>query len=154
MSPLDQRRGRVVASTKPVDGTNPMIVKLTEAQRKLLEDGNLAYVASLTESGRIQVTPMWVEYDGTHVLLNCVDSRARTQHVQRDPHVTICVGDKTDPYRYAEVRGKVVHITTEGAHEMMERLAKRYENGEKNPFYNPDQVRVIFKIVPEKVFSP
>jgi hypothetical protein len=51
----------------------------------------------------------------------------------------------------ATIRGKVVEVTNDGAEETIDRLAKKYLGKDKYPFRAPGEVRVTFKIAPERV---
>ena len=130
-----------------------MAITFTDAQRALLDGKNFAYIATVDESGSPQVTPVWIEYDGTHVLFNTEEKRAKTRRLRVDPRVAICVSNAENPYHYIEIRGKVVEMTQEGANEQIDRLAKLYMGKDKYPFHQPGDVRVIVKIEPEKVFG-
>jgi PPOX class probable F420-dependent enzyme len=130
-----------------------MAVKLTDKQRKLLDDKNFAHVATIGEEGEPQVTPVWIEYDGTHVLFNTEEKRAKTKHMRKNPRIALSVLDAQNPYHYVEIRGNVVEMTTDGADEMIDRLAKKYMGVDKYPYNKPGDVRLIVKIVPEKVFG-
>jgi hypothetical protein len=44
-----------------------------------------------------------------------------------------------------------VEITTAGADELIDPLAKKYLNEESYPFRRPEEVRVTLKILPEKI---
>lgn len=130
-----------------------MTVKLTDAQRKLFDDKNFAHIATVSEDGSPQVTPVWIEYDGTHVLFNTEQSRAKFKNLKQEPRIAVCVIDMTNPYRYVEVQGVVSEITRDGADEMIDRLAKKYMGKDKYPFHKPGDVRVTVKIEPGKVFT-
>ena len=129
-----------------------MAVTLTDSQRALLEGKNLAYLATVDASGSPQVTPVWVEYDGTHVRFNTEEKRAKTKHLRNNPHVALCVANAQNPYHYLEIRGTVAEITTEGSEEMIQRLSHRYL-GKDYPFHQPGDVRLVVKVIPEKVFG-
>ncbi len=130
-----------------------MPATLSDAQRKLLDDKNFAHVATIGEEGEPQVTPVWVEYDGTHVLFNTEEKRAKVKHMRKNPRIALSVLNAANPYQYVEIRGSVVDITTEGADEMIDRLAKKYMGKDKYPFNKPGDVRVVVKILPEKVLG-
>jgi len=130
-----------------------MATQLTDAQRKLLDDKNLAYIATVDASGAPQVTPVWVEYDGTHVRFNTEEKRAKFKHLQKNPRLAVCVANAQNPYQYIEIRGTVVEMTRDGADEMIDRLAKKYIDQDKYPFNKPGDVRVVVKILPEKVLG-
>jgi hypothetical protein len=63
--------------------------------------------------------------------------------------VSLALIDPENPYRYLEIRGKVVEITEEGANASIDKLAKKYLGVDKYPYGQPGEVRVIYKIKPE-----
>jgi PPOX class probable F420-dependent enzyme len=130
-----------------------MPVKLTDAQRKLLDAKNFAHLATVDGNGAPQVTPVWIEYDGTHVLFNTEEKRAKVKHMKANPRVALSVANAENPYQYIEIRGSVVETTTDGADEMIDRLAKKYLGKDKYPFNKPGDVRLIVKVLPEKVLG-
>ncbi|MCC6554222.1 MAG: PPOX class F420-dependent oxidoreductase [Polyangiaceae bacterium] len=129
-----------------------MAVTLTDAQRALLDGKNFAYLATIDANGAPQVTPVWIEYDGTHVRFNTEEKRAKTRHLRNNPRVAICVSNAENPYHYIEIRGTVAEITREGADEMINRLSRRYF-GKDYPYNQPGDVRLLVKVTPERVFG-
>ena len=125
-----------------------MSANITETVRKLLESPNFANLATLMPDGSPQVSPVWVDYDGTHILVNTAEGRQKPRNVRRDPRVALCVFDQGNPYAMASIRGKVVDISTEGADEMIDRLAKKYLGQDKYPYRQPGEQRLILKIEP------
>ena len=99
-----------------------MATKLSEGVKKLLEAPNFANLATLMPDGSPQVTPVWVDFDGTHVLVNTAEGRQKPRNVRHDPRVAVSVFNHENPYSYAEVRGRVVEITAEGAEEHIDAL--------------------------------
>jgi PPOX class probable F420-dependent enzyme len=73
--------------------------------------------------------------------------------MRRDPRVALAVHDPGDPYHYVTVRGRVVDITTDGAADLNDRLAKKYMGLEKFPFDHAGQVRVVVRVRPERFHS-
>ena len=130
-----------------------MPVKISEGIRKLLEAPNLANLATLMPDGSPQVTPVWVDFDGTHILVNTAEGRQKPRNVRRDPRVAVSVFNQGSPYSYATFRGRVVEITHEGAEQHIDRMAKKYLGRDTYPFRQPGERRVIFKIEPEHVAS-
>ena len=130
-----------------------MAAEITEKVRKLLEDPNLASVATLMPDGSPQVTPVWVDYDGKHILFNSAEGRQKPRNLRRDPRVALSIFDQSNPYTMATIRGKVVEITTEGAEDMIDRLAKKYLGQDRYPFRQPGEVRLAFKVEPEHVWA-
>jgi PPOX class probable F420-dependent enzyme len=110
-----------------------------------------ANLATLMPDGRPQVTPVWFDYDGQFVTVNSARGRQKDKNMRRDPRVALAILDPDNPYRYVEVRGRVVEVTEQGAPESIDRLAKKYLGVDKYPYAQPGEVRVIYRIVPERV---
>lgn len=112
-----------------------------------------AHLATLMPDGRPQVTPVWVDYDGSHVVINTAEGRQKDRNLQRDGRVALSIMDPDNPYRYLEVRGRIVERTRNGADESIDALAKRYLGKDKYPFRQPGEVRVLYKVMPEHMTS-
>ncbi|GAA4572160.1 PPOX class F420-dependent oxidoreductase [Planotetraspora kaengkrachanensis] len=126
-------------------------MKLSEELLDLLRRPSICYLATSMADGSPQLTQTWVDTDGEHVLINSVQTHVKTRNIERDPRVALTVSDPDDPSRYVQVRGRVLEVTTDGAAEHIDALAKKYL-GTPYPWYGGrDQVRVIFVIEPERV---
>ncbi|MCW2858429.1 MAG: class F420-dependent enzyme [Actinoallomurus sp.] len=126
-------------------------MKLTDELLTLLRRPSICHLATVMADGSPQVTQTWVDTDGQHVLINSVQSHVKTRNIERDPRVAVAVADPEAPSRYFQVRGRVLEITTDGAAEHIEALARRYL-GTPYPWYGGrDQVRVIFVIEPQAI---
>ena len=109
--------------------------------------GNLATVMP---DGTPQVTPVWLDYDGKYVLVNSARGRQKDRNMSRNSSVAISILDPDNPYRYLEVRGRVAEISEEGARDHIDKMAKKYLGQDKYPFAQPGEVRVLYKIEPER----
>jgi PPOX class probable F420-dependent enzyme len=129
-----------------------MAAKIPEKYLDLFQGKKaFASLGTLMPDGRPQVTPVWFDYDGEHVVFNSARGRQKDLNVRRDPRVSLSIVDPENPYRYIEVRGRVTDITQEGADESIDKLAKKYLGVDKYPYRQPGEVRVIYKIRPEHV---
>jgi PPOX class probable F420-dependent enzyme len=126
---------------------------IPERYRDLFTKKAFAHVATVGRDGAPQVTPVWVDYDGSHVLINTARGRVKDKNLQRNPTVALSVQDPDNPYRYLQVRGRVVEVTEKGADAHIDALAKRYMGHDRYGNRRPGEVRVIFRILPEKVQS-
>jgi PPOX class probable F420-dependent enzyme len=122
---------------------------IPEKYRDLFSKRAFASLATLMADGRPQVTPVWIDYDGDHVLFNSAKGRQKDKNVRRDPRVAITLMDPENPYRYLEIRGSVVEITEEGADAHIDKMAKKYLGVDKYPYASAGEQRVIYKIRPE-----
>ena len=117
----------------------------------LLRRPSLCYLATSMADGSPQVTQVWVDTDGEHVLINSVQGHVKVRNVARDPRVAVAISDPDNPTRYAQVRGRVLAVTTDGAVDHIEMLAQKYL-GAPYPWYGGrDQERVIIVIEPERI---
>ena len=129
--------------------------KIDENSAKLIREKNFAFLATVDANGRPQVTPIWVDTDGDHVLLNTALGRVKQKNTNRDPRVAVAVLDMSNPYRYAAIRGRVVEqIPGQIAEDHIDKLAKKYLDKDKYPFRQAGEKRIILKILPEHVTPP
>ncbi len=119
----------------------------------LFEKPTFAHLATLMPDGTPQVTPVWVDYDGRHILINSAVGRQKDLNMEKRRHVAIEIPDPENPNRYLAVRGSVVEITEAEADAHLDRLARRYLGRDKYPdsYRFPGEVRRIYRIAPHKV---
>ncbi len=122
---------------------------IPDKYRDLFTKRAFASLATLMPDGRPQVTPVWCDLDGDYVIFNSAKGRQKDRNVRRDPRVSLAVIDPDNPYRYLEIRGRVVEITEEGSDALIDKLAKKYLGVDKYPYGQPGEVRVTYKIQPE-----
>jgi len=124
---------------------------IPDAYADLFKKTAFAHLATLMPNGQPQVTPVWVDFDGRHILFNTAEGRQKDKNLQRDKRVALSMTDPDNPYRYLEVRGQVVERTKSGADQHIDKMAKKYLGKDKYPFRQPGEVRVIYKIDPQHV---
>jgi PPOX class probable F420-dependent enzyme len=127
------------------------MAKLSEPVRKLLEEPNFGSLATVMPNGGPQVTTVWVDTDGEHVIVNTALGRQKPTNLERDPRVAISVVDRNNPYRQASIRGRVVELTEQGADAHIDRMAKKYLGKDQYPGRAPGERRVLVKIEPTRV---
>jgi PPOX class probable F420-dependent enzyme len=128
-----------------------MAEKIPEEFKDLFGKVAYANIATMMPDGTPQVTPVWFDYDGNHLRVNSAKGRVKDKNMRRNKNVALSIQDPDNAYRYLAVRGKVDDITEEGADAHIDTLAKKYLGKDKYPFRGPGEVRVIYKIRPEKV---
>lgn len=117
--------------------------------RDLFNKKAFASLTTLMPDGSPQTTPVWCDVDGDYVIFNSAKGRQKDRNVRRDPRVAMAIIDPDNPYRYLEIRGKVVEITEQGADAHIDKMAKKYLGQDKYPYRQPGEVRVMYKIRPE-----
>jgi PPOX class probable F420-dependent enzyme len=124
---------------------------IPENYHDLFTKKTFAHLATVGRDGAPQSTPVWVDYDGTHVRFNTARGRVKDRNLQRNPRIALSILDPENPYRYLQVRGRVAEMTEQGADAHIDALAKKYLGKDEYPFRRPGEVRVIVKIAPEKI---
>ncbi|WP_018682458.1 PPOX class F420-dependent oxidoreductase [Actinokineospora enzanensis] len=126
-----------------------MASTLSDAARALIDGDNYATLATLNPDGSPQTSVLWVKVDGGDLLLSTTRGRQKEKNLSRDPRVSVTIYDRTNPYRYVEVRGDA-RLSEEGGRELIDELSQKYTGG---PYTNdaPDAVRVVVRITPERI---
>jgi len=122
---------------------------IPEKYRDLFSKRAFASLATLMPDGSPQVTPVWCDLEDDLVIINSAKGRQKDRNLRRDPRVALALIDPENPYRYLEIRGKVVEITEQGAAAHIDKMAKKYLDVDKYPYGQPGEVRVMYKIRPE-----
>jgi len=122
---------------------------IPEKYRDLFNKKAFASLGTLMPDGRPQATPVWCDVEGDLVIINSAKGRQKDRNLRRDPRVSLAIIDPDNPYRYLELRGRVVEITEQGAAAHIDKMAKKYLGVDKYPYSNPNETRVIYKIQPD-----
>jgi len=116
----------------------------------LARGANFGSMATVMPGGNLQNHLVWVGTDGERLVVNTETHRQKFENVQRDPRVTLTIRAEDNPYRYAEVRGRVVEaVTGQEARDHIDELAYEYID---KP-YPPEDIkseRVMLWIVPQR----
>jgi PPOX class probable F420-dependent enzyme len=127
---------------------------IPQAFRDLLESKKaFAHVATVGADGAPQVTPVWIDFDGTNLRFNTARGRVKDKNLQRNPRVAISIQDPENPYRYVQIRGRVTGMTEKGADDHIDALAKKYLGKDTYPGRKAGEVRVTVTVAPEKIQS-
>lgn len=117
----------------------------------LFHGNALAQLTTLRRDGTPHLTPIWIDLDGDHLLVNTRADRVKAMHMQQRPDVAVCVVDPADPYRYISVTGVVDSVKEAGAMPHMDRLAARYLRVSRYPWGAPGERRLLFRVRPTRV---
>jgi PPOX class probable F420-dependent enzyme len=124
---------------------------IPEQFKDLFQQVAFANLATLMPDGRPQVTPVWFDLDGSNIRINTAKGRVKDRNMRRNKNVALAISDPDNPYRHLAIQGEVVDITEQGADAHIDALAKKYLGKGKYPFRQPGEVRVIYKIRPDRV---
>lgn len=88
---------------KTTNGPN-LLPETTE----LATAANFAAVSTVLPDGELQNQLTWVHVEDGKLALNTETHRAKYLNVVHDPRITVLIRNEKDPYRYTEVRGRVL----------------------------------------------
>jgi len=116
--------------------------------RDLASQGkNFATIVVRLQNGQLLSHVMWVDANDDEVLINTETHRAKYKAAQLDPDVTVTIWDAANPYRYAEVRGRVSgQVLGDGAREHIDTLSQRYLGHDYSAPIQSE--RVVLRITP------
>ena len=112
---------------------------------------SFAFLATVQPDGTPQVTPVWFDMNGDKLRINTAAGRVKHRNMTKNAAIAVAIPDPANPYRYVQIRGRVVNVTEEGADAHIDSLAKKYLNQDKYPFRQPNEVRVMYVIEPVSV---
>jgi PPOX class probable F420-dependent enzyme len=112
-----------------------------------LREPNPAVVATLRPDGSPHSVATWYDWVDGLVLLNLDATRARLEHLRRDPRVSLTVLQKDDWYHHVSLSGTVERIEDDTDLVDIDRLAVRYTG---KPYRNRTSPRVSAWMRPER----
>jgi len=127
--------------------------KIPESHSDLIGDESpaYAYLATIMQDGTPQVTPVWFNTDEEYILINSAQGRVKDKNMRSRPQVALAIHNPKNPYRYIQVRGVIAEISAEGARQHIDDLALKYTGKAGFTIKDPDEVRLIYKLIPENV---
>jgi PPOX class probable F420-dependent enzyme len=124
-------------------------MKLTADVRAVLDEPNFAHLATLLADGSPQSAPVWIDVEGDRILIATGEGSLKARNTKRDPRVSLSVVAVDNPYREAQLRGRVVERRPDAKFEIMDRISRKYTGKEFPMRANPEQ-RVVLVIEIER----
>ncbi|WP_372470391.1 PPOX class F420-dependent oxidoreductase [Saccharothrix luteola] len=110
------------------------------------------HVATVNPDGSPQVTPMWVDLIGDHVVFNTALGRVKEENLRRDPRLSLSCVSTDNPYDRVEIRGRAVRfVVGDEAERGMDLLARKYLGTERYEWRIPGERRVMVLVEPTHV---
>lgn len=126
---------------------------LPDSVKAWFDAPEFAVIATVLPNGSPQQSVVWIERDGDDLLVSTVKGRRKHLNLERDPHVSVLVYPRENPYSYVEVRGTAT-MTEEGGRELIDRLCHAYTGADRYTMDDgTDNVRVVVRITPDKVVT-
>lgn len=129
-----------------------MPVTVPSSHKDLVSDETRAFaiLATLMKDGSPQATPVWFDMEGDRFRINTARGRVKEKNMKARRRIAMAILDPDDPYRYMQVRGRVVEITEAGARDHIDSLSEKYTGNAEYQNYR-GETRVIFYIQPDSI---
>ena len=128
----------------------PMAIPLSDEIRVLLDGPNFAHLATLMPDGSPQSVPVWVGREDDRILICTGESSLKAKNTRRDPRVALSLVDFHDPYREAQLRGRVIERRPDRDFKYMDPISLKY-TGKPFPFRSPEgRVALVIEINKER----
>jgi PPOX class probable F420-dependent enzyme len=112
----------------------------------LVEEPNLAHVATVLPDGAPHTVPVWVGWEGQRIALLTSPGSRKARNLDRDPRVALSLTDRDQPFAMALVRGRVAErLDDDRAWTIIDRLSQKYLGGP----YPLRTDRIVYLIEPE-----
>lgn len=127
------------------------MLELSDKMKEFVAEVFPVIVGTKRSDGTVQMNPAWFEFRDGCFWLNGSRGRRWLHHIEHDKEVTLAFLDPKDMLRYAQVQGRLVITTEQGAAEHIDRLSYRYRGQAYQWRGGRDQQRVIIQIEPVRV---
>lgn len=125
------------------------MAQLSDEVRALFEGANFAHVATVLPDGGPHSVPVWVGVEDGRIAFFTQLASRKARNLERDPRVSLSIVDFANPYRMAQVRGRLAErVDGDAGLEIVDRIAHKY-TGEDFPI----RTVVAFLIDPEHELS-
>lgn len=127
-----------------------LAVPLSEEVKALLDGPNFAHFTTLMPDGSPQSAPVWVGREGNHILICTGEGSLKAKNTRRDPRIALSILDFHDPYKEAQLRGRVVDRRPDADFKHMDAISHKY-TGKPFPFRSPQgRVALVIEIERER----
>ncbi len=114
-------------STPPAEPTTPSSRSLSQRVRTYLDANRFASLATVDPDGSPRQAVVWYRLDGDAIVVNSKAGRRWPSNLERDPRVSLAVGDQSDGYRWVGLTGTATLIDDQPtAQADIAEMARRY----------------------------
>lgn len=101
---------------------------MDETIRRILTGRRNAWLSTLMPDGSPQLTPVWIDVEGDHIMLSTNEGTVKVANMRRDPRVAIAIESEEDRYRVVTIRGRVESIESDEGHGRVDALSWRHDD--------------------------
>lgn len=103
-----------------------MPAKIPDALLDVFQEPALGHVSYLNAKGQIVTFPMWVDFDGEHLLTSSPVGSRKGKSLRERPQVSVSIVSTTNPWHWLSISGRVVDIRPDENLAFIDRMSQRY----------------------------
>ena len=123
--------------------------QLSDEIRALVRGANFGNLATLMRDGSPHIDPVWIDLEGDTILVCSGADSIKAKNTKRDARVGLSVIAMDNPYKEAQLRGRVVEQRTDSDFTMIDRVSHKY-TGKPFPFRDEPAERLVLGIAVER----
>lgn len=142
-------------------GVITSLVDLDPIYKQLLDEPVTATVAVVGRDGLPNLTPVWFDYEGEHVLLNLAHHRKKVEWLRATPHATFLLMNPQNTYHWVSIKCTVSREIAEDdpregrrVTEQLDRIWRKY-TGQDSAYGLRDESinesRILFEFTVDKI---
>jgi hypothetical protein len=116
----------------------------------LLDKKTFWHIATIGPDGNVQSTPVWAGWRDDHFVFSLTKGRQKYHNLTSNPSIAVSGIDPDNPYRYLEIRGRVVRFDDDSSNAFIDSMAKKYMGVDAYPFHQPGDERVVVVVEPTR----
>ncbi len=90
------------------------LADLDPVYRDLLDRPITVTLGITGPDGRVNLTPMWFDYEGDTILVNTAAHRPKCEWIRKNPRLTILMSNPENPYHWLSIKCTVANEIREG----------------------------------------
>jgi PPOX class probable F420-dependent enzyme len=123
--------------------------RLSEEIRALIRGANFGHLTTLMRDGAPHIDPVWIDLEGDTILVCSGAGSVKAKNTKRDPRIGLSVIAMDNPYKEAQLRGRVVERRPDSDFTVIDPVSRKY-TGKPFPFREKPAERVVLVIAVER----
>ena len=115
--------------------------------RDLFDEPALAHVSYVNRKGQIVTFPMWVDFDGEHILVSSPVGSRKGRSFRERGQVAVSIVSNGNRWHWLSVSGRVIDIQPDQDLAFIDRMSRKYSGTD----YERRTPREIFTIAIERL---
>ena len=129
-----------------------LLSEIPKKVKELIDDKNIAHLATLKNNGSPHVTPVWIDRVDNTIIVNVSENRLKLKNMKNDKRIALSIVNHNDSYEWASIIGEVIDITNMNADVHLDKLSQKYLGLSQFPWKQKGEIRIIVKIAPKTVY--